>query len=126
MRMRSKRQDVIRFFDRWKTIPTEHLHRHAAGKLREIELNHLRETGKIYDNEDRLVFVATKEGEHLGIIRKKKFESAAGESFEIFPHRDDAAHPPKQRRQILLLIFDVDRFEVVFGIDDDRQVQLLR
>src|SRR6267142_3227933 len=111
MRMRPKRQDVIRFFDRRKTITAEHLHRQAAGKLREVELNHLRETGKIYDNEDRFVFVATKKGEHLGIIRKKKFESAAGEGFEIFPSGNDAAHPPKQRRQILLLIFDVDRFE---------------
>src|SRR5207245_11025731 len=64
--------------------------------------------------------------EHLGILRKKKFESAAGKGFEILSCRDHAAHPPKERRQILLLILDVDRFVVVLRVDDDGQMELLR
>ena len=50
---------------------------------------------------------------------------AAREGFEIFPHRDDAAHPPEERGQILLLIFDVSRFVMILGIDDDGQMELL-
>ena len=84
------------------------------------------EAGKVYHNEDGFVFVAAKKRKHLGVVRKKKFESATGKGFKIFPRRDDAAHPPEQGRQILLLILDVDRFEVVFGVDDDWQMELLR
>ena len=39
MRVRIERQDVTRFLDRRKRIATEDFHRHAAGKMRQIELD---------------------------------------------------------------------------------------
>src|SRR5438045_6973178 len=64
--------------------------------------------------------------EHLVVFREEKLERAAGERPEIFPHRDDAPRPPKQRGEVLLLVLDVDRFVVILGIDRDRQIEMLR
>ncbi|PYK84128.1 MAG: hypothetical protein DME41_03885 [Verrucomicrobia bacterium] len=66
--------------------------------------------------------MSAEKGKHLGIVRKKKFESAAGKGFEVLPRRNDAAHPPKHGRQILLLVFNVDCFVVVLGVDDHGQM----
>ena len=77
MGMRSKRQNVGGLLDRRKRVETEHFDRHAAGKFPQIELNHLREAGKIYDDKNGFVFVAAKKREDFGIVGKKKFESAA-------------------------------------------------
>src|ERR1700720_4367611 len=126
MRMRSEREHVGGSFYRRKPVTTEDFNGHTSGKLRQIELNHLRKARKIYHDEDGFVFVAAEKGENFGVVRKKKLESAAGKGAEIFSRCDDAAHPPEKRGQIFLLIFYVDRLEVVFRIDDDRQMQLLR
>ena len=107
-------------------IVTENLHERAAGEARQIELRRLREARKIRDDQDGLVFELAQERQHLRVIRMEKFERAAREGLEILPHRDHAAHPPEQRRQILLLVLDVDRFVVILGIDRDRQIELLR
>src|SRR2546428_5782171 len=101
MRMRTERQDVGRFLDRWKRIAAEHLDRRASQKIREVELNDLSEAGKVYHDEDGFVSVATQERQHFWIVGEKEMECAARERFEIFPHPDDTTHPPEQRRQIL-------------------------
>src|SRR5205085_9237200 len=108
-----------------KRIATEHFDRHAAGKVCQVELHRLREAGEIYHDENRFIFVATQERQHFWIIGEKEMKRAAREGFEIFPHRDYAAHPPEERGQILLLIFDVSRFVMILGIDDDGQMELL-
>ena len=77
MRMRTERQHVGGFRDPRKRIAAEHFNRDAAGKVRQIELNRLRETGKIYNDKNGFIFVASNKGEYFGVIRKKKFESAA-------------------------------------------------
>ena len=96
--MRPESEDISGFLDRRKRVATEHFDRHTSGKLRQIEFNHLREAREIHDNENGFVFVAAEKGEYLGVVRKKKFESAAGKGAEIFPGRNHAAHPPEERR----------------------------
>src|SRR2546423_15505060 len=113
VRMRAECEDVSGFLDRWKSIATEDFNRNATGKIREIELHRLREAGKIYDDKHGFVFVTAEKGKNSGIVGKKKLERAARERLEIFPHRDDATHPPNQRGHILLLIFDADRFVMI-------------
>src|SRR5258707_4342627 len=103
--MWAERQDVRRFLNQRKRIPAENFDRDYAGEGCEIELDRLREAGKIYDHENRFVFVTPQKCEDFGVVWKKKFERTARERFEILPHRNDAAHPPEQRRRILLLIF---------------------
>src|SRR5262249_24073183 len=71
-------------------------------------------------------FITPEERERLGIIGMEELQRATRECAEIFSHRDHPAHPPKKRRQILLLIFDIDRLEMVFGINRDRKIELLR
>ena len=104
----------------------DNFQRDRAGEFRKVELGALRKARQIHDAENDLVFVASQKGEDLGVVGEQKFNRAARKCFEAFAHRDDPPRPPKQRGQILLLIFDVDRFVVIFGIDDDRQMQLLR
>ena len=95
--MRSKRQDVGGSFYRRKAITTEDFNGHASGELRQIELHYLGEAREIHNHENRFVFVAAQKRQHLRVIWKKELERAAGKSAEIFPGRDDAAHPPKER-----------------------------
>src|ERR1043165_5520994 len=66
------------------------------------------------------------ESENARVIGVKKFKRTAGKSPEIFSHGHDAAHPPEKGGEILLLILNIDRFVMIFGIDDDRQMKLLR
>ena len=42
------------------------------------------------------------------------------------PELEDPSHPPEQGRQILLLHVHVYRLVMKFGVDDDRQIELLR
>ena len=126
MRMWTERDDVGRFADRRKIILAEHLHQRAPGEAGEIQLGGLREPRQVHDHEDRLLFMPAEKREHLVVFREEKLERAARERPEIFPHRDDAPRPPKQRGEVLLLVLDVDRFVVILGIDRDRQIELLR
>src|SRR5262249_40565462 len=114
MGMGTEGQDVSRFPDRRKRISAEDFDWNRSGEGSEIELDRLREAGKIYHHENGFVSVTAKKCEDLGVVGKKKFERAAREGFEIFSRGNNAAHPPEQRRQILLLIFDVDRLVMVF------------
>src|SRR5712692_2261609 len=126
MGMRIKRDEVRRFLDRRKRIATKNFDRDATGESRQIEFNRLGETAKVHDHDNSFVFVTAKEREHLGVVGVKKFEGATRESLEILSRRDHTTHPPKQRGQVFLLILDIDGFVVVLGVDDDREMKLLR
>src|SRR4029077_504014 len=117
---------IRRLLDRWKMAASDNFQRHRPGELGKVELGELGKAREIHDAEDDLVFIAAQEGEDLPVLWIKKLDRAARKRFEILSHRDDASHPPKQGRQIFLLSFNVDRFVVIFGIDDDREMKLLR
>src|SRR5215813_12060485 len=112
--------------DRRETIPAKNFHWNAAGEFCEIEFCWLGKAREIHYHQDRLVFGTAQKCKYLWIFWKQKFERTARERPVIFAHRDDASHPPEQRREILLLILDIDRFVVVFGINRDREIKLLR
>jgi hypothetical protein len=104
----------------------EQLDRYRAAVLRQVELGRLGEAGEVDDDEDGLLAVPAKEGEHLSVLGEQHLEGAAGEGLVAVAQRDEAPHPPQQRARVLLLRRDVDRLGVVLGVDDDRQVQPLR
>src|ERR1700720_1180031 len=126
MRVWSEREHIAGFLDRRKWIAAKNFDEPATAEARQIQFDRLREAGKIYDDEDRLIVGLAQKGEHFRVVRVKKFKSAARKGTVLFAHPNHPTHPPKERRQILLLIFDVDRFVVVFRIDDNGQMQLLR
>jgi hypothetical protein len=124
--MRAERDDVGRFLDRWKIILAEDFHERAAGESGQIDLGRLREAREVHHDQNGLVFMPPEKREDLVVFREEKFERTTREGAEILPHGNDAARPPKQRGKILLLVLDVDRLVMIFGIDRDRQVELLR
>src|SRR5438045_9607190 len=99
--MRPEREDVRGLFYRGETIAAENFDWNTAAKAREIEPHGLREAGKVDHHNDGFVFIAPQKREHFSVIGVKEFERAARKRLEIFSHRDDPAHPPKQRREIL-------------------------
>src|SRR5207249_12077060 len=50
----------------------------------------------------------------------------AGRRVEGFAHRNDTADAPGQRGEIFLLVFNVDSLVVIFWVDRDRKIKLLR
>src|SRR5206468_3190574 len=124
--MRPERDDVARFFNRAKQIAAENLHRDRAGETRQIEFHRLREPREIRYHKNCLVLMPAEKGENFRVIRVKKFKRAAGKRLEVFAHRNDTAHPPEQRGEIFLLVFNVDSLVVIFRVDRDRQIKLLR
>src|SRR5947208_4398144 len=96
-----------------------------AGEAGYIQLHRLRETREIHHHNDGLLLEATKKCENLRVIGMEKFKRAARKRLKIFPHRNDPAHPPEQRREIFLLILNVDCFVVIFWINGNRQIELL-
>ena len=118
--MRAQRYDVARFSNWPKEIAAKNFHRYATGEAREIQFRRLSKARQIHDHQNDFIPVSAKEGENLGIVGIEKFKRAARKRLEIFPHGDDSACPPKQRREIFLLVFYVDGFVVIFGVDRNR------
>ena len=69
--------------------------------------------------------IAPDERKHLAVVRAEDLERAAAERPVALAQRDQPFHPPQERVGVLLLGFHVDRLGVVFGVDDDGQVEPL-
>ena len=69
---------------------------------------------------------AAGEDQHLVIVRVEKFDRAPSERLVIFSKQNQPFHPPEKRARVLLVRFHVDRFIVVFRVDDHREIKPLR
>ena len=105
---------------------TEELARDESSPRREVELAVLRETREVRDHEDLLVLVAAHEREDTVVVGGQELDVAAPEHVVAVAKRDDPSHPPEQRVRVRRLRLDVDSLEVELGVDDHRQVELLR
>ena len=65
------------------------------------------------------------EREHAPVLGCKKFERAATKCLRALALRENAFHPPQQRAAVVLLRFNIQRFILILGIDDYRQIELL-
>ena len=97
MRVRAECNQIRRFLNRGEIVLAKDLHQAATGKTGKIDLRRLGKAGEIHHDENSLLLMPPKKGKDLWVFRMQKFERAAREGLEIFPHRDDAAHPPEQR-----------------------------
>src|SRR6185437_15865992 len=104
----------------------EHFDEFEAREITKIELDWLHKTGKIRDHENALILVVPNESEHAPIFRREELQRATSKRFRSLALRQNAARPPEQGISVVLLRLHVYRFVLIFGIDDHRQMQLLR
>ena len=121
----TERQRVRPRPDRRERGAAEELRHAAPGAAREIQVGPLRVAGEVHDREERLVSVLANVCQHVAVRAGDDLEPAPGEGRVPAAQRDDALHPPQQRRRVALLGGDVDGLEVVLGIHDERQVEPL-
>jgi hypothetical protein len=98
MRVWSQRYNVRRFSDYRENVLTEDFSQRAAGETRKIDLGNLRETRKINDNKNGLIFVTPQKGQYFCILRIQKFNRSTRKRLETLAHRYHASRPPQQRR----------------------------
>ena len=67
----------------------------------------------------------TEERENFRVVRIQELDGTERERFVVFAGRNDAAHPPEQRRQIFLLILYVDCLVVIFRVNRYCDLKLL-
>ncbi len=72
-----------------------------------------------------LVLVTTDKGEDLSVLWMEELDSSAPKGFEALPQGDKALDPPEQGTGVVLIGLHVDRLVVIFGIDNDREVEPL-
>ena len=124
--MRPEGQRVRAAADLREAVAAEELDRRRAGEEREVQLGVLGEAREVRHHQDALPVVAADEGEDAVVRRVEELDRAAAEGAVALAQRDQPPHPPEQRVRVALLRLDVDRLEVVLGVDDHRQVELLR
>ena len=107
-------------------VLTENFPRLISGVRGQVEFHRLSKPREIHDHEDDLVLVLAQEGQDLVVVGRQKLHCPPAECAITAAGRGDAPCPVQQRGKIPLLIFDIDGFVVVLGINDDRKVKLLR
>ena len=124
--MRAERHEVRGVGDLRESLAAEQLDGRDAAQLVEVEPRDLHEPRQVRDHEHALAFVLADEREHVRVVAGDELDRAAPEQPVLLALRDEALGPPQQRLRVRLLRLDVDRFVVILGIDDRRQVELLR
>jgi hypothetical protein len=77
--VRSQRQEVRRLADRRHLDASEHLNRHEAAVLAQVQRHALGKARQVRDDEDALLLKAPHEGKHLAVVRLQELEAAAPE-----------------------------------------------
>jgi len=103
----------------------EELYHPPPGIPGEVDVAPLGVAGEVGDDQDRLVLVDAAIGEDVAVGGRDDLEAAACQGRVAAPQPDDPLHPPQERRWIRRLGGDVDRLEVVLGVDDEGQVEAL-
>ncbi len=104
----------------------EQLGGHDAAELRQVELDVLDEAREVGDHQDPLAVVAADERQDAVVVGLEELDRAPAEGLVALAQGDHPAHPPELRVGVRLLGLDVDRLVVVLGVDDHRQVELVR
>src|SRR5207244_1342576 len=66
------------------------------------------------------------EGQHFPIFGLQKLNRSTAKSARTLAERQGLLHPPPERVWIMLLRFDIDRFVMVFRVENDRQIKRVR
>ena len=119
-----QRDRVWLFADRRKRATAEHLDRHKAGPLAEVELGRLRGLAQIDDAQQDLGIMPAQIGQHLLVGRGEEGDLAAGESRMRLADLDDPAHPVEQRGAHLALLGDIDDVVGEEPVLDRRQIEV--
>ena len=104
----------------------EHLNGRVTLKLGQVQCHRLHKARKVGDHQNDLVFKLAEERQNAPILGVQKLQRSAPESGVLLPQAQQPAHPPQQAVRIVLLGLYVARFVVIFGINVDGQIQLLR
>jgi hypothetical protein len=129
--VRAERQHVRLLTDRREGRAPEHLDEHAILEHRQVELAGLCVARQVRDDQDLVGGIgvvpreAAEEREHLRVVGGEELDGPTTEHRVALAQRDHALHPPQQAAWVVLLGLDVDRLEVVLGVDDRRQEQSL-
>ena len=122
----AERQEIGKVADRGEVRLPEQLNGNTALVRGKVELDVLGMPGEVRHHQDRLVLEVADEGKDLPVLRIQELERAAAERLVALAQRDQALHEPEERRGVRLLGLDVQRLEVILGIDDHREVEPLR
>jgi hypothetical protein len=121
--VRGQREAIGLALDGWKFNISEHFDGNGAFRFRQVEINRLREAGKISDTQNPLVLKLPHIGENFAVGRIEELHASTTEHAEQFSKSDHVAHPVQERRWIALLGFDIDGLIAPKRIHDHRAVQ---
>src|SRR5260370_570449 len=124
--MRSELNHGRTVADRRKFRFAEELEWNQALIFGEVELGELCEARKVGDHQDRVATIFPDECQNAWIRWTEKFGRPAPKGWKALAQRNEALGPPQERCRILLLVLNVERFVVVFRVNDHRQDEALR
>jgi hypothetical protein len=111
--------------DWWKGRVAEQLHQGQPTKLREIQVHDLRVARQVRHDEYSLVLITPNEGEDVPVGQVQELDAPPPEGTIPLAQRDQPLHEPQNGARVVLLRFDVDGGVVIFGIDDEGEMELL-
>ncbi len=118
-------QLIRQLADRRKGAAADHLHRHLAGKRRQVELHRLGVARHVGHAQQHFALAIVEHqlaqvGENMPVGRIERLHGAAAEHAMLTAHRQQASHAVEQRVRVTRLGLDVDRLEAVQRIHDRR------
>ena len=70
--------------------------------------------------------MGSNKGKYFGIVGIQKLHGSTAESFEALSKYNKTLHPPQQGMRVILLGLHIDDFIMIFRINDNGQIELLR
>ena len=122
-RVRSQGEEVGQLADGGKLGAADHLHRHPALELAEIQFRRLDKARQVGHDEQHVRPPAAQVDEHLAVLRPQELDRAPAKGPVLAAQGDHPLHEVQQRRRVALLGLDVDRGIAVHRIHVHRQVE---
>ena len=99
---------------------------HTIFEGRQVQLDRLGESREVGHHQQYLVLVPQHISEDLAVLRREEFNPPLAQRAPAFTEGQHPPHPPQQGMRVEALRFHVHCFVLVFGVQGDRQIQLLR
>src|ERR1700730_12887767 len=94
--IRTERQKIRLLLDGRERLIAQQLHRRHTGKMSQIQFRGLGKTGKIIDDQHRLLLIFAQISDHAAIFTGYKFQGPSAESGILFARADHAPQPVQQ------------------------------
>ena len=130
--VRRERQRVRPVADRREPGLPEHLDRHGAGELAQVEVDLLGQAGQVGHAQQRPLVAGhvgrgcSDERQHVVVLGLEELDRPPAEHEVALAQGDQLAHPRQQRRGVGRLGLHVDALVVVALLGDQRQVEAVR